>query len=141
MTDDPRPAPPRTRKAAGGLPGLLGIEWESIAPGQVRARFTVGEQHMAGNGFLHAASVIGLADSACGYGCARTLPEGAAGFTTLELKSNFLATARAGDVVACEASLVHAGRTTQVWDAQVRHAASGKVIALFRCTQMILYPR
>ena len=133
-------APMFAERQKDHLPGVLGMEWETVQRGLVRGRFTVAKHHMAPNGFLHAASVIGLADSACGYGCARTLPEGAAGFTTLELKSNFLATARAGDVVACEASLVHAGRTTQVWDAQVRHAASGKVIALFRCTQMILYP-
>ena len=80
------------------------------------------------------------ADSACGYGCATSLPEGANGFTTIELKSNHLGTARDGTVV-CEARLVHGGRTTQVWDAEAVHAETGKTIALFRCTQMVLYPR
>ena len=136
-TDQPRKG---ARAAKGKLPGLLGIEWTHVDRGAVHARFTVGEQHMAHNGFLHAASVVALADSACGFGCARALPEGARGFTTLELKSNFLSTAREGDGVACDASLTHGGRSTQVWDAEVRHEASTKVIALFRCTQMILYP-
>ena len=93
---------------------------------------------MAPNGFLHAASVIALADSACGYGCIISKPDTAIGFTTIELKSNFLGTARDGGV-ACEAKLVHGGKTTQVWDAVVTNEQSGKTMALFRCTQMILY--
>lgn len=105
-----------------------------------RGGFTVSKRHMASNGFLHAASVVALVDTACGYGCVASLPEGASGFTTIELKANFLGTAREG-VVACEARMVHGGRTTQLWDAEVRHEDSGKVIALFRCTQSILWPR
>jgi uncharacterized protein (TIGR00369 family) len=95
---------------------------------------------MAPNGFLHAASVIALADTACGYGCVSSLPPGATGFTTVELKSNFMGTARAGDTLGCRARLVHGGRSTQVWDAEVTDEA-GKTLALFRCTQMVLYPR
>ena len=102
---------------------------------------TVAKHHMAPNGFLHAASVIALADSACGYGCVVSLPDGASGFTTIELKSNFLGTVREGGGVACEATLVHGGRNTQVWDATVTAEATGKTIALFRCTQMVLYPK
>lgn len=124
----------------GYLPDLLGLEWLEVARGLTRARFVVERKHMAPNGFLHAASVIGLADSACGFGCMASLPEGGESFTTIELKANFLGTARDG-AVACEARLVHGGRTTQVWDAEVRHEETGKAIALFRCTQMILYPK
>ena len=124
----------------GFLPDLLGIEWDAVERGSTRARFTVARHHMAPNGFLHAASVIALADSACGVGCMSSLPEGAQGFTTIELKSNFLGTARDG-VVSCQARLVHGGRTTQIWDAEVRHEDADKIIALFRCTQLILYPK
>ena len=133
-------APGFTERQQGYLPGALGMEWETVQPGLVRGRFTVAKHHMAPNGFLHAASVITLADSACGYGSAVSLPEGANGFTTIELKSNFLGTAREG-VVACEARMVHGGRTTQLWDAEVRHQDTGKLIALFRCTQSVLWPR
>lgn len=98
------------------------------------------QHHLAPNTFLHAASVIALADSACGYGCVISLPPGAQNFTTIELKSNFLGTTREGGV-GVEASLVHGGRTTQVWDAVVTAEVTGKTIALFRCTQMILYPK
>jgi uncharacterized protein (TIGR00369 family) len=127
-------------RQAGFLPDLLGLEWSEVRGEVVRGRFTVRAHHMAPNGYLHAASVIALADSACGYGCLAGLPAGATGFTTIELKSNFLGTARDG-VVACEARLAHGGRTTQVWDALVRHEETGKTMALFRCTQMLLYPR
>jgi uncharacterized protein (TIGR00369 family) len=129
-----------TERQAGHLPDYLGLEWLEARPGFVQGRFTVQKHHMAPNGFLHAASVIALADSACGYGCIISKPETAIGFTTIELKSDFLATAREGGV-ACEAKLVHGGKTTQVWDAIVTNEQTGKPMALFRCTQMILYAK
>jgi uncharacterized protein (TIGR00369 family) len=125
----------------GLLPGELGLEWQVVGNGGAAGRFTVTARHMAPNGFLHAASVIALVDTACGYGCMASLPEGATGFTTLELKSNFLGTAREGEVVACTARLVHGGRTTQVWDAEALNETTARTMALFRCTQMVLWPR
>ena len=95
---------------------------------------------MAPNGFLHAASIIALADTACGYGCIAHLPPGAENFTTVELKTNFLGTARSG-TIACIASPSHLGNTTQVWDAVVSDRDTGRKIALFRCTQLVLWPR
>jgi 1,4-dihydroxy-2-naphthoyl-CoA hydrolase len=115
----------------------LGIEWVHAEKGLMRARIVLGPHHMAPNGYLHAGTVVTLADTACGYGCMLTLPEGAIGFTTIELKSNHLGTARAG-AIAAEARLAHGGQSTQVWDATVTDETSGKTIALFRCTQMIL---
>ena len=102
------------------------------------AEMPVSKKLMAPNGYLHAGSVVSLADSCCGLGCVTNLPEGATGFTTIELKSNHLGTAREG-VIECTAKLFHGGRTTQVWDAEVSHRDTGKTIALFRCTQLILY--
>jgi 1,4-dihydroxy-2-naphthoyl-CoA hydrolase len=124
----------------GYLPGLVGVEIVTVSSEAVESRMAGRREVMAPNGFLHAASVIALADTSCGYGCIATLPEGAKGFTTVELKSNFLGTAREG-YVACRATPVHLGRTTQVWDAVVTDEASGAKIALFRCTQMVLWPR
>jgi 1,4-dihydroxy-2-naphthoyl-CoA hydrolase len=125
----------------GMFPGELGHVWEELESGRARGCFEAERRHMAPNGFLHAGAVVALADSACGYGAIVSLPDGASGFTTLELKSNFLATAQVGETVACEARLGHAGRQTQVWDAEVVNRSSGKTMALFRCTQMVLYPR
>ena len=122
----------------GYLPGLVGVEIVTVTRELVESRLAVRREVMAPNGFLHAATVIALADTSCGYGCVAALPEGAKGFTTVELKANFLGTAREGSI-ACRATPVHLGRTTQVWDAVVTHEASGAKIALFRCTQMVLW--
>ncbi|THD61857.1 PaaI family thioesterase [Phenylobacterium sp.] len=125
----------------GALPGELGIQWDEVANGRAAGWFTVERRHMAPNGFLHAASVIALVDSACGYACVASLPEGATGFTTIELKANYLGTAKEGETVECRARLAHGGRMTQVWDAEAVNRTTGKTMALFRCTQMVLYPR
>jgi 1,4-dihydroxy-2-naphthoyl-CoA hydrolase len=119
------------------LPGLLGIEFTQIEDDEIRARMPVRKALLAWNGFLHGGSVVTLADTACGYGTVNSLPADAVGFTTLELKSNFLGTARDG-VVECVARPIHKGRTTQVWDADVTLEGGGKIIAHFRCTQLIL---
>ena len=127
------------RRGVGKLPGHLGIVITDSGPEEIRAEMPVVAHLMAPNGFLHAGSVVTLADTAAGYGCVVNLPAEASGFTTVELKSNHLGTARDGtvDVVARP---VHLGRTTQVWDSAVTHRETGKTIALFRCTQMVLYP-
>ena len=123
--------------AKAGLPGLLGLEFEDVRPGYARGFVQLEAKHFAPNGFVHAGTLVTLADSACGYGCMVSRPEGAVSFTTLELKSNFLGAPREGRVI-CEAKLVHSGRTTQVWDAEVRRE-DGRAVALFRCTQLLLY--
>jgi 1,4-dihydroxy-2-naphthoyl-CoA hydrolase len=126
------------RRSAGYLPGLVGLTVLRVGPDAVESRLAVRQELLAPNGFLHAASVIALADTSAGYGCVATLPKGASGFTTIELKSNFLGTAREG-AIACRATPVHLGRTTQVWDARVTAEGADKLIALFRCTQMVLW--
>ena len=122
----------------GRLPGLFGLELISIESGAVEARMDVRPEFLAPNDFLHAGAVVTIADSACGMGCIASLPDGVPGFTTAELKTNFLRSARAGDALSCLASLVHAGRATQVWDAVVTRESDGKDLALFRCTQYLL---
>ncbi len=128
------------RFGANFLPGHLGIEIIEVSAERVRASLAVTQRLLAPNGFLHAGTIVTLADTCAGYGCVRTLPPGASGFTTIELKSNHLGTALDG-VIDCVATPAHSGRTTQVWDATVTHRESGKTIALFRCTQLVLYPK
>lgn len=132
-----RDTPDFVELGRGRLPGLLGIEVDSIEAGQVSMHLVLRDELLAPNGYLHAGTVVALADSACGYGCIASLPGGATGFTTIELKTNFLGTALKGTLL-CEAKRVHGGRTTQVWDATVTDE-SGKTLALFRCTQLLLY--
>ena len=122
------------------LPGLLGMTVTALEENQIEMELPVREAVLEPNGYLHAASIIGLADTASGYGCIAHLPDGAINFTTVELKSNFLGTAMTG-TIACVAKPAHLGRNTQVWDAVVTHKDTGKTIALFRCTQMVLWPK
>ena len=123
----------------GHLPGLIGMRFVEAEAGRMVCRLDVEKRHLAPNGYLHAATVVALADTASGYGCRLSLPDDADGFTTIELKSNFIGTATEGGI-RCEARLVHGGRSTQVWDATVTSEATGRLIGLFRCTQMVLYP-
>jgi uncharacterized protein (TIGR00369 family) len=127
-------------RGVGKLPGHMGIVFTRVGPAEVLGEFLVKSMHMAPNGFLHAGSIVTLADTCCGYGCLASLPEQATGFTTVELKSNHLGTARDGTILS-RATPVHAGRTTQVWDAVVTHQESGRTLAMFRCTQLVLYPK
>jgi 1,4-dihydroxy-2-naphthoyl-CoA hydrolase len=122
----------------GRLPELFGMELVEVEPGRAVGRLELREEHMAPNDFLHAGTVVTLADSCCGMGCQMSLPEGATSFTTVELKSNFLRSAGADDALRCEARMAHGGRTTQVWDATVTREADDKPLALFRCTQYLL---
>ena len=120
------------------LPGLLGVEMVQIAQNSLTSRMPVKKMHFAPNGYLHAASVVALADTTCGYATVAHLPEGAQSFTTIELKTNHLGSVKEGSI-ACTATAQHLGRNTHVWDAVVTDEASGRKIALFRCTQMILW--
>ncbi len=119
--------------------GELGIEIVAAEVGRVVGQIQVQQNFLAPNGFIHAAVIVSMADSLCGSGTVEALPAGATGHTTIELKANLLGTVGEG-IVECEARMVHGGRTTQVWDATATAKDTGKVLALFRCTQLILYP-
>jgi uncharacterized protein (TIGR00369 family) len=126
---------------AGGarkLPGHLGIVITDITAERVSGELPVVESVMAPNGFLHAGTIVTLADTLCGYGCVANLPPEATGFTTIELKSNHLGTALEGSITGV-ATPVHRGKTTQVWDAIVTHKETGRTLAVFRCTQLVIY--
>ena len=133
----PTPIERFTEAMQGRLPGVFGVELLEIRSGHVQARLELRPEHLAPNDFLHAGTVITLADTCCGMGCLASMPENAVGFTTIELKSNFLATAREG-ALRCLAQIAHGGSRTQVWDATVSREADERVIALFRCTQFLL---
>ncbi len=133
-------APSLNSFGVGFLPGLIGIRLAKAERGLAVAELEVRKELLAPNGYLHAGTVVTLADTACGVGCLHSLPEGASGFTTIELKANFLGTAVEGRL-DCRAIAEHLGKATQLWDAVVVRRETGKTIALFRCTQMILRPK
>jgi 1,4-dihydroxy-2-naphthoyl-CoA hydrolase len=128
------------RRGTGRLPGWFGLKVVRVDERELAMQLQIEPQMLAPNGFLHAATVIALSDTACGFATIAHLPEGAESFTTIELKCNFLGTATEGTVEAV-ATGVHLGRTTQLWDATVREVAGGRTLALFRCTQMVLWPK
>lgn len=151
MNDGPTTGAGRAAALNATFPGtlheLLGMVVDELDPGRVVGRLVVRPQQFAANGFFHAANYVALADSLCGFGTMASLPDRASGFTTAELKTNFLGTVADGEIRAV-ATMMHGGRTTQVWDAEV-HAVDpanpdgtgGRRLALFRCTQVVLYPR
>ncbi len=124
----------------GKLPEHLGLRVTEVADGRVVGRFAVRQDLVAHTGYLLAGCLLSVADILCAYGVDTVWPEGANGFTTVEVKCNFIGTLLEGEV-ECVAELLHGGRSTQIWDATLTNAATGKRLAVFRCTQMILYPR
>lgn len=127
-------------RAKGHFPAYLGIVLTDIGERSVTMELPVRPELLAPNNYLHAGAIVTLADTASGYGCLSNLPEGALSFTTIELKSDFLGTARDG-LLRCRAEAAHLGGRTHIWDATVVHAETERTIALFRCTQMILWPK
>ena len=125
-------------RGVGHLPGWFGLEMVALEPGRLSSQLVIRPEMLAPNGFLHAATIIALADTSAGYATIAHLPAGAQSFTTIELKSNFFGTQTEG-LLLCEATAVHLGRSTQVWDAEV--TGNGRRLALFRCTQMVLWPK
>jgi len=128
------------RANEGKLPGHLGVEVTEVFPGRVSGRFAVRPDLVAHTGYLLAGTLLSVADILCAYGVSTAWPEGASGFTTVEVKCNFMGTLREG-AVAVTAELLHGGRLTQVWDAKATDEATGRLLSVFRCTQIILYPR
>ena len=122
------------------FPEFVGVVVTEVGDGLVRSELDIRPEHIAPNGYLHAGVVVTLADTSAGYGTVAHLSDGATGFTTIELKTNFLRTARDG-VLRCEARAAHMGRTTQIWDATVTRDGDERPLALFRCTQLVLYPQ
>ncbi len=123
------------------LPGLIGLEILTCTAARVTGRVPISPPLIAGTGFVWAPVVIALADTLCAYGTGEARPKDSQSFTTVELKTNFLGTVAAGGAIYGEATPAHLGRTTQVWDAVVMNEATRKTIALFRCTQLVLYAK
>ena len=147
MSDDTPPDLDPIARAKGSteffgplVPGQLGCVFDHADRELVVGHIDVAPNLIAGTGFLFAPAVIALADTCAAIGCGNNVPEGAS-FTTIELKANFLSSARVGERVECRCTPAHLGRQTHVWDAEVTNLSNGRIMALFRCTQMVLMPR
>ena len=125
-----------------GLPGLLDLEILHIEPGRAEGRLALRDELMLSAGdLLHAGTIVAVADSFAGWGCLASLPDGMVGFATGELKVNLVATTGVPDALTAVASLVHGGRTTQVWDVTIARESDARVLAHYRCTQHLMPAR
>jgi 1,4-dihydroxy-2-naphthoyl-CoA hydrolase len=122
---------------ADRMPGHLGIVVTELTRERIGLSMPVTPQLLNPVGVLHGGAVVTLADTACGYGTVVNLPDGGRAFTTIELKTNFLGSVTEG-TLTCVATPLHLGRTTQVWDAEVSHQESGRRVAMFRCTNLVI---
>ena len=123
--------------AAERFPGHLGIALTDLSADRVTMSMPVTQRVHNLVGVVHGGAIVTLADTACGFATAANLPDGATSFTTIELKTNFLGAVSDGDLM-CVATPVHRGRTTQVWDAEVTHVQTGRRVAMFRCTNLVV---
>ncbi|MAP49344.1 MAG: PaaI family thioesterase [Oceanicaulis sp.] len=126
-------------RAEGRLAGLVGLDVIEASSTRIRGALTVRPELQAPTGFLHTATIIAMLDTLAGYGASMNIPDRSIGFTTIEVSSSFFGAAREGRVIG-EAVPIHRGSTTQIWSANCWRESDNKEIAVFRCTQMVLYP-
>lgn len=115
---------------------LLGIEFVSAEPDRIVARMTVRADLCTRPAVLHGGAVMAFADTLGAIGTIVNLPEGAA-TTTIESKTNFVAPAPAGTQIVGEATPIHRGRRTMIWQTRVA-TAQGRLVALVTQTQLVL---
>jgi uncharacterized protein (TIGR00369 family) len=138
VTDAPEITPELVaRVIEGTFPGHLGIELPEVTAERVRGRMVVDERHLSPAGTVHGGVWVAFADSVAGWGTRMNLPAGQ-DFTTAEMKCNFFAAGRPGDVLTAVGTPLHVGRRTQAWEVRVHNG--DRLAAFFACTQMILAP-
>lgn len=120
------------------FPEMLGIVITHLEERKMNAKMSVRKDFFAPNNFLHAGSIVTFADTVAGYSTIAHLPEKGKSFTTLELKIQLMKAIRKGTLY-CECTAEHMGKTTQIWRVIVSDMESKKKIAVFSCTQLILY--
>jgi uncharacterized protein (TIGR00369 family) len=123
----------------GILPELLGIRLVEVTPDKVVAHLTVRPDLCTTGKILHGGSIMAFADTLGAIGTVVNMPQGH-GTATIESKTNFIGGAAEGTTVTGEATPVHKGKTTQVWQTRIT-SADGKLVALVTQTQIVLPPR
>ena len=120
---------------AGWFPGELGVEVTAAGSGGASGRLTVERRHLHPGGLVHGGVWVSLADTVAAWSTIPNLPDGH-DFSTAEMKVNLFGVAREGDVLDAEATPLHVGRRTQVWE--VRVSVGERLAALFVCTQVLV---
>jgi uncharacterized protein (TIGR00369 family) len=123
----------------GILPELLGIKLVEVTPDKVIAQLTVRPDLCTTGKILHGGSIMAFADTLGAIGTVVNMPQGH-GTATIESKTNFIGGAAEGSVVTGEATPVHRGKTTQVWQTRIT-SAEGRLVAIVTQTQIVMPPR
>ncbi|HEY2184810.1 MAG TPA: PaaI family thioesterase [Xanthobacteraceae bacterium] len=114
---------------------LLGIEVVSAAPDKIVGEMAVRRELCTRPAVLHGGAVMAFADTLGALGTLANLTEGS-GTATIESKTNFIAAAPVGSRIVGEATPLHRGRRTMVWQTRVV-TADGKLIAIVTQTQLV----
>ena len=115
---------------------LLGIEITDATPERVTAQLTVRDDLCTRPAVLHGGAIMAFADTLGAVATVLNLPEGA-GTTTIESKTNFLASAPNGSIVRAECTPIHRGKRTMVWQTRVS-TSEGRLVAVVTQTQLVL---
>ena len=115
---------------------LLGIEVISASPDKIVAEMTVREDLCTSPAVLHGGAIMAFADTLGALGTIVNLPQGS-GTTTIESKTNFVAPAAVGTRIVGEATPIHRGRRTMIWQTRVS-GPGGRLVALVTQTQLVL---
>jgi 1,4-dihydroxy-2-naphthoyl-CoA hydrolase len=115
---------------------LLGIEFVSAAPEKIVAEMIVREDLCTRPAVLHGGAIMAFADTLGAIGTIVNLPQGA-GTTTIESKTNFVASAPVGTRVIGETIPIHRGRRTMIWQTRIT-TPEGRLVALVTQTQLVL---
>lgn len=121
-----------------GMPfsNLMGVEIVERDKARVVGRLLVRDDLCTAGGILHGGAYMAFADALGAIGGVLNLAPGAR-TTTLESKTNFLGSAKAGTTVTGEATPLHVGRRSSVWQTRVTND-DGKLLALVIQTQMTI---
>jgi uncharacterized protein (TIGR00369 family) len=115
---------------------LLGIEVISASPDKIVAEMTVRADLCTSPAVLHGGALMAFADTLGALGTIVNLPQGS-GTTTIESKTNFVAPAAVGARIVGEATPIHRGRRTMIWQTRVS-GPEGRLVALVTQTQLVL---
>lgn len=119
---------------------LLGLEFVAATKEMVRAELVVRTEICTRPATIHGGAIMAFADTLGAAGTVVNLPEGHS-TTTIESKTNFLSGAPVGTKIIGEATPVHRGRRTQVWQTRITRATDGGLVAIVTQTQMVLEPK
>jgi 1,4-dihydroxy-2-naphthoyl-CoA hydrolase len=120
------------------FPHLMGVEIVEATKERVRGKLVVRPDLCTSGQTIHGGAIMAFADMLGATGAFLNLPEGA-GTTTIESKTNFIGPAREGSIVVGEATPIHIGRRSSVWQTRITTEA-GKLVAVVTQTQFVLEP-